>query len=70
MFVFRICCELKFWCLDGSVKDVTARYVSDWMTGARRRRVESGWWKESLLPFQTKRKVCSQSYVCMIAFLD
>jgi xeroderma pigmentosum group C-complementing protein len=52
------CCVLQL-CIvyvDGSVKDLSARYMTDWMTGARRRRVNDNWWKETLLPFKTKHK--------------
>ena len=35
-----------------TVRDVTARYASDWSTGAQRQRVGRGWWEETLRPFQ------------------
>eukprot|EP00118_Oscarella_pearsei_P020268 m.218940 g.218940 ORF g.218940 m.218940 type:complete len:912 (+) comp39917_c0_seq2:96-2831(+) len=40
---------------DGSVKDLTARYVSDWLTAARKRQVDSNWWKETLQPYKTSK---------------
>ncbi len=33
--------------------DVTARYASDWLTVARRNRVDESWWEETLRPFRT-----------------
>eukprot|EP00118_Oscarella_pearsei_P020267 m.218977 g.218977 ORF g.218977 m.218977 type:complete len:85 (+) comp39917_c0_seq15:97-351(+) len=46
---------------DGSVKDLTARYVSDWLTAARKRQVDSNWWKETLQPYKTSKTVATFS---------
>lgn len=35
------------------MRDVTARYASDWCRSARRHRVSEGWWEESLCPYQS-----------------
>ncbi|XP_065829073.1 DNA repair protein complementing XP-C cells homolog [Oscarella lobularis] len=37
----------------GAVKDLTLRYASDWMSGAKKRRVNEEWWQESLRLFVT-----------------
>jgi len=42
------------------VKDVTARYSSNWMTTTRKLRVsyvDADWWKQTLAPYKTKNKV-------------
>ncbi|XP_071985034.1 DNA repair protein complementing XP-C cells isoform X3 [Engystomops pustulosus] len=36
----------------GHVKDVTRRYDSEWMTSTRKRRVDTDWWEETLLPYK------------------
>ena len=36
---------------DGSVKDITAKYASQWLSHTRKQRVESDWWRESLQPY-------------------
>ena len=43
--------------LGGAVKDLTLRYASDWMSGAKKRRVNEEWWQESLRLFVTTDRV-------------
>ena len=35
------------------MRDVTARYASDWLTVGRKQRVDQGWWEETLRPYQS-----------------
>ncbi|KAL3852981.1 hypothetical protein ACJMK2_016578 [Sinanodonta woodiana] len=37
---------------EGTLKDVTARYASQWMTETRKLRIESDWWEETLEPYR------------------
>ncbi|XP_069592354.1 DNA repair protein complementing XP-C cells isoform X1 [Ranitomeya imitator] len=37
----------------GHVKDVTRRYDPEWMTGTRKRRIDTEWWEETLLPYRS-----------------
>ncbi|XP_073501075.1 DNA repair protein complementing XP-C cells [Phyllobates terribilis] len=37
----------------GHVKDVTRRYDPEWMTRTRKRRVDTEWWEETLLPYRS-----------------
>ena len=54
---------------DGSVKDVTVRYASDWLIATRKLRVgfvDQNWLKETLAPYKTSNKVrkfeCNMKY--------
>ncbi|XP_053377117.1 DNA repair protein complementing XP-C cells-like [Mercenaria mercenaria] len=37
---------------EGYIRDVTARYASQWLTETRKLRVESEWWEETLKPYK------------------
>ncbi|XP_073431101.1 DNA repair protein complementing XP-C cells isoform X2 [Dendrobates tinctorius] len=37
----------------GHVKDVTQRYDPEWMTRTRKRRVDTEWWEQTLLPYKS-----------------
>ncbi|XP_075143171.1 DNA repair protein complementing XP-C cells isoform X2 [Leptodactylus fuscus] len=37
----------------GKVKDVTRRYDPEWMTNTRKRRVDTEWWEETLMPYKS-----------------
>ncbi|XP_070559487.1 DNA repair protein complementing XP-C cells-like [Ptychodera flava] len=37
---------------DNTVKDVTCRYASKWMSHTRKQRVDDEWWEETLSPYQ------------------
>ncbi|KAK3585967.1 hypothetical protein CHS0354_038511 [Potamilus streckersoni] len=39
---------------EGTLKDVTARYASQWMTETRKLRIESDWWEETLEPYRPR----------------
>ncbi|XP_055958327.1 DNA repair protein complementing XP-C cells homolog isoform X2 [Patella vulgata] len=41
---------------DGSVKDVTARYASNWMSQTRKLRVDSDWWRETLAVYRSQEE--------------
>lgn len=41
-------------CVDGKVKDLTAKYDSGWMTGTKKLRVEDIWWQEMISPYHVK----------------
>lgn len=38
---------------DNSVKDVTARYSSQWLTHTRKNRIDPSWWTETLMAFDS-----------------
>lgn len=38
---------------DNSVKDVTARYSSQWLTHTRKNRIDPLWWTETLMAFDS-----------------
>ncbi|KAK3103173.1 hypothetical protein FSP39_017002, partial [Pinctada imbricata] len=38
---------------DGSLKDVTARYASNWMTDTRKLRTDPGWWEDTINPYRS-----------------
>ncbi|BFZ12856.1 hypothetical protein BsWGS_15896 [Bradybaena similaris] len=38
---------------DNSVKDVTARYSSQWLTHTRKNRIDQSWWTETLVAFDS-----------------
>ncbi|XP_069822807.1 DNA repair protein complementing XP-C cells isoform X2 [Dendropsophus ebraccatus] len=37
----------------GHVKDVTRRYDPEWMTSTRKRRIDTEWWEETLMPYKS-----------------
>ncbi|WAR25678.1 XPC-like protein [Mya arenaria] len=41
---------------DGHIKDVTARYASQWLTETRKLRVDRDWWGETLAPYSSQDK--------------
>ncbi len=38
---------------EGSVKDLTRRYVNKWLTSVIGKRVDSDWWEQTLEPYRT-----------------
>ncbi|XP_031558895.1 DNA repair protein complementing XP-C cells homolog [Actinia tenebrosa] len=41
---------------ENSVKDVTERYASEWLSKTKKFRIDAEWWEETLLPYKTKKK--------------
>jgi len=39
-----------------SIKDVTNRYASSWMSKTRKLRIDSDWWEDTLQPYKSKNK--------------
>lgn len=46
-----------FFDTENSVKDVTERYASDWLSKTKKFRIDAEWWEETLLPYKTRKKV-------------
>ena len=56
MYVYHYVCMYvcMYVCIARIVRDVTARYASDWCTEARKHRVSQSWWEETLRPYQSQ----------------
>lgn len=48
------------WNIDGTIKDVTRRYCSHWLTVTRKQRIDEDWLKETLYPWKEKETLMSQ----------
>lgn len=53
--MFEWVCNFKDECLltftAGHIRDVTARYASQWLTETRKLRTDQAWWEETLQPY-------------------
>lgn len=41
-------------CLDSTIKDVTKKYASNWLSTSWKLRDDESWWQKVLLPYQPK----------------